>query len=768
VNPDHLKVSRRRFLKLSALTGAVVGIEQVIGPLPSVSASPVRAPHKALRSKWIATSCLNCQGRCAIRVKVADDRAVRITGNPLSPASEGKVCPRAHIGLQVLYDPDRIHTPLKRTAKEKGKEIDPRWVPISWDEALRQVTSRLNEIRDRLQPHRVLIFSGLHSVSAQDMISRFAEALGTPNLISGEGLDLEAEKSGNWMADGHYGLTSYDLDRTSYILSFGADLLSSGVPLSRFLRKWGRMRRERPGRTKVVVIDPRYSVTASKSDEWIPAHPGTEGALAMAIAHVIIAEDLYDHAFIGRWSNGFDGYRKLALEQYSPDLISKITGIPPETIRRVAREFAKTGPGLAIRGKEALSRPDGSYISYAIFCLNALVGSIDIPGGIIYQEAPSYRDMGPVIEDKATQRGRSQPGIDLGGTERFLGTRAVTNRVPDSLIEGKPYPIEMAIGFNSNFNMTAPSCHRWDQALKKLPYYVHISPFISEMALYADLVLPSTTYLEEWGYDHPSAGGGLAEMRIKQPAIPPRGDARPVIDMIFEMSRRMKGGVAGSFAALGGNSEGFVKFRTGPLIPWEELLKKGVWVGREYRYRKYDRLFRTPSKKFEFESGNLRSFLSKTGSIKKGETDFLPRSGEMRFLGESEKYPLILLPYQPLLMMGNGSQNYPWAQEIYLPMQGMGWDIVMEINSRTAETFHLRNGQRVWAESPFGRIRGRLKLSEGIHPEVLAIPSGQGHYAYGKWQKGIGANPNEIIGVDDDRVSGQPSSLNTRVKVYPV
>ena len=765
--PNSLKLSRRTFLKLSALTGAAVGMNQIIGPPIANPALPLRKNNENVtEEKWIATSCLNCAARCAIRVKVVNGKAIKIAGNPFSLVSEGKICPRAHIGLQVLYDPGRIHSPLKRTNKEKGKGIDPEWVPLSWDQAFHEVTNRLNSLRDNAQPHKLLLFCGLNTVSCDDMILRFSEVFGTPNLISGEGLDRETEKSGNWMADGHYSLTSYDLDHTKYILSFCADLLSSSMPLSRFLRKWGKMRREKPYRPKVVVIDPRYSVTAAKSDEWIPIHPGTDGALAMAIAHVIIRDELYDKTFIKDWTVGFDSYRNLALRQYSPKDVSKITGIEPGVIQRIAREFAQTKPSIALRGKASLAWPNGSYTSYAIFCLNALVGSIDVPGGIIYQENVKYNEMPRWVEDEIAKKGKAKQSLDFHGTDKFPAAKVATNQIPESLLADVPYPIEMAIGFNSNFNMSAPGAGRWDAALKKLPYYVHISPFISEMALYADLVLPSTTYLEEWGYDHSSTGAGIAEMRIKQPVVSPRGNARPVIHMIFEISKRMKGEVARSFSALGGDSEGFVQFRTSTLTPWEELLKKGGWIGKEYHYQKYARLFQTPSKKFEFESGNLRSLLSKTGNIKKERLDFLPHYSGVKFLGEKGKYPLILLPYQPLLMMGNGSQNYPWAQEIYLPMQGMGWDIVVEINSKTAETFHLKNGQIVWIESSFQRIKGRLKLSEGIHPEVVAIPSGQGHYAYGKWQKGIGVNSNEIMGVDYDRLSGQASFFNTRVKIY--
>jgi anaerobic selenocysteine-containing dehydrogenase len=759
-------MNRRTFLKLSTFTGAVMGASQMVGRFSTTNALPLQENIQNFPEKWIATSCLNCSARCAIRVRILNGKAVKITGNPLSFVSEGKVCPRAHLGLQVLYDPGRILSPFKRTNNEKGKGINPKWVPISWDQALKEVTHRLKALRESGQPHKLLLFSGLNTRSSEDIIARFADGFGTPNLISGNGLDTETEKSGNWMADGHYNETAYDLDHTNYILAFGADLLESSKPLSRFLRKWGKLRREKPNRTKVVVINPRYSLTAAKSDEWIPIHPGTDGALALAIANVIINENLYDTDFVNRWTIGFDSYKKLVLSQYRPEVVSKITGIPPETIHRIAREYAQTKPAFALRGRESINWPEGSHISYAIFCLNALVGSIDVPGGIIYQENPKYRDMPHRNGDDIARRGKSYPRIDFRGTDKFPAAEVVTNQIPESLLESVPYPVEMAIGFNSNFNMVAPGTERWDKALNKLPFYVHISPFISEMALYADLVFPCTTYLEEWGYDHSPPGSGFAEVRIKQPVVKPLGESRSIIDIVFGLSKRLEGGSAQSFANMGDHSEGFVKFRTETLMPWREFLGKGVWVGKDYEYKKYGRIFITPSKKFELYSGNLKSLISKMRKGTEKDFDYLPHYKEAKFLGEKEKYPLLLLPYQPLMVVENGSQNYPWAQEIFLPMQGIGWGTPVEMNSETAKNLKLHDGNVVWVESPFQKIKARLKCSEGVHPNVVAIPFGQGHYSYGTWQRGIGVNPNDIIGVDYDTLSGQAAFFNTRVKVY--
>jgi len=699
-------------------------------------------------------------------VRVVNGKAVKITGNPLSQIAEGENCARAHAGLQVLYDPGRITTPLKRTNPTKGRGEDPGWTAISWEETLSEVSDHLKTLRDKGQPNRLAVFQGLNTSSCEDIIHRFATAYGTPNVISEAGFDNEADKSGEWLADGNYTQSAYDLPRTNYILSFGASILESYKPLSRSLRMWGKIRHERPIRAKVVVIDPRYSVTALRSDQWVPINPGTDGALAMSIAHVIISENLYDVNFVENWTEGFAEYKAQALDIiYSPDSVAVTTGVSAETIRQIAREFAQTKPAIAWRGRGATSWPNGTYTSYAIFCLNALVGSIDIPGGVIYQESPAYRPLPDITEDEISKAGKAETALDLRKSEEFLAAEMVTNQAADSMLQGKPYPVEMAIGFNSNCSMSAPGTWRWDQALTKLPYYVHIAPFPSEMAHFADLILPACTFMEEWAYDHSPPGSGFAEIRIKQPVVEPLKGTRSVTDIIFELARRQGGTVGQSFSDIGDGAKGFVKYRTSDLESWEQLVDKGVWVGPAYQYYKYDRVFHTPSKKFEFRSGNLASLLAKAGKSSAGVAT-LPHYEEASFLGDSSRYPLVLSTYQPLPTVENGSQNYPWPQEMYLVMHGQGWNNFAEINRQTADSLGINDGDEVWVESPFNKLKTIARVFEGIYPGVVSIAYGQGHYAYGEWQKGIGVNPNDIIGVDYDRISGQAVFFNTRVKVY--
>jgi thiosulfate reductase / polysulfide reductase chain A len=761
-------MSRRTFLKISGVAGAVVaaGYFTRNNTLASVFSPPeVPEGEGVISETLVPTSCLNCATRCATKVRVVNGNAVNISGNPLSQVTEGENCARAKIGLQVLYDPGRITSPLKRTNPAKGRGIDPGWVAISWDQALSEVTEKLKALRGKAEPQRLLLLYGLNTRSDEDIIQRFAESYGTPNAFSSAGLENEADKAGEWMADGNYTQSAYDLAHTNYILAFGASILESYKPLARSLRMWGKIRRERPNRAKVVVVDPRFSVTAIRADGWLPINPGTDGSLAMGIANVIINEGLYDSSFIQNWTAGFREYRDLVLRSYNPESVAFTTGIPADTIRQIAREFAQTKPAIAWRGRGATAWPNGSYTSYAIFCLNALTGSIDVPGGVIYQDIPPYRDMPEPVQDDIARGGNSRPRLDLSRTKQFPAAEMATNQVADSILNNSPYPIDIAIGFNSNFNMTAPGTWRWDEALKKVPYYLHIAPYISEMAQFADLVLPVNTFLEEWAYEHSPPGSGFAEVKIKQPVVEPLYDTRSLIDIIFQLAGGLGGTVQQSFAGLGDNAQGFVKYRTGNLMPWQNFMEQGVWVGPAYKYNKYERIFHTPSQKFEFRSGCLEARLKETGQ-KVDTLTLLPHYEEPTFLGDAGNFPLLLSNYQPLLTVEDGSQNYPWAQEMYLVAHGMGWTNFAEINSQTARSLGINDGDLVFVESPFNKIKVKARVFEGLRPGIVSIARGEGHYAYGQWAKGMGVNPNDIMGVDYDHLSGQAAFFNTRVRVY--
>jgi anaerobic selenocysteine-containing dehydrogenase len=291
---------------------------------------------------------------------------------------------------------------------------------------------------------------------------------------------------------------------------------------------------------------------------------------------------------------------------------------------------------------------------------------------------------------------------------------------------------------------------KWDKILKNL-FYVHIGPAKSEMAAYADIILPACTYLEDWGYESAIPGSGYAEARIKQPVIEPRDGSRPTARILFDLATRTP--LSTPFSPVESNSEAFAeaftRYRTAPLLDpitgWDDFRRVGVWRGSSYSYRNY--AFGTDSGKFEFHSDQLERLLN-VG---------LPE--------EDTVYRARLAIYRPVLEIRSGSQNFPWAQEMYLVMHGRGWKNLVEINRETAHEFHVGEGDEVIVESVFGEIEGEARVVEGMQPGVVAIATGQGHFASGEFADGMGTNPNDLMGTEYDEESGQPSFFNTRVRI---
>ncbi|NQT48745.1 MAG: hypothetical protein HQ578_07205, partial [Chloroflexi bacterium] len=230
--------------------------------------------------------------------------------------------------------------------------------------------------------------------------------------------------------------------------------------------------------------------------------------------------------------------------------------------------------------------------------------------------------------------------------------------------------------------------------------------------------------------------------------------------IIFDLAARLDAKAQDAFKNIGDNPKGFVKYRTGTFVAWESFKADGVWTGPAYVYAKddpikYNQLFNTASGKFEFHMQNLGHVLN------------------IDFVGDTSEYPYKLVTYYPVLDIRNGNQNYPWAQEVFLVMQGRGWNNFVEINTHTADELKIKDGDAVLVDTAFGQIEAQARVVEGMLPGVAAIANGQGHYACGEWADGIGVNPNDVTSLKNDAgnllncdtVSGQPCFFNTLVRI---
>lgn len=828
-----MKLNRRNFFKLAGGTtlGTAIGgcdstnLGKAVGDILEFTAEE-RAKGPGIE-KWVTSICGDCPGGCGIKARVVDGKVVKIEGNPLYPINVGGLCPKGVSGVQALYNPDRIRGPIKRV----GKRGTGSWESISWDEAIMTVVSRLKSIRGQQEAHSLVFVGGQQRGLTHRLIERFLQAFGSPNYIRPEANN--ATPIVNYLTQGIHDHLAYDLEHTNYILSFGCPMLEGWSSPARGLRVYGYLRQGRSGiRAKIVQIDTRLSITAAKSDEWIPIKPGSEGALALGIAHVIIREELYDKIFVGNSTFGFEdwkdelgreymGFKTLVLGEYSPSVVSEMTGIPADVIVRLAGEFGTAKPALALGDSLTTSYSNDLYSLMAVHSLNALVGSIGSSGGSLIQGDVPFSSLNPVEMDHTADTGLSMPRIDHAGTRRFPLASSVLEVLPESVLNEEPYKVNALFLYDANPLFSSLDLEKFYKAFAKIPFIVSFSPFLDESTEYADLVLPDHNYLEKWQDDPILPSVGYPLLGIRQPVITPLYNTRHTGDVIIDIASKIGGNVATAFPWKGFKDllieslQGIFQAKRGSIVSgsleesltqflgergwryssytsfeefWSELLDKGGWWDPAYLGAE-NKIFKTPSGKFEFYSQHLRreldglvnegvtiddtdrqnkfeGILTELRIEARGDKVFMPHYEPARYAGDENEYPFYLNVYEPLVLIGGTGANQPHLLGVLGPQVHMKWNSWVEINPETGRSLRIRDGDLVWVESPIGKLRVEAKLYPGAMPNVVNIPSGLGHIAYGRWAKERGVNPNWIIENVQNNLGGLAPRLSCRVRIY--
>ncbi len=792
-----MKLNRRDFLKMGAGAGTAIALG---GGFWKWSQFPaVEKPNAPGVEKWIPTICGQCVGGCGIMVRVIDGWAVNIAGNPLHPVNRGTLCPKGIAGLQGLYDPDRIRSPLKRI----GKRGEGRWQPISWDEALQTVTTSLKELRKDGTPHQLVVFGGKYRGLMRSLWERFLEGFGSPNYIDNQFQWEGAPTEGLFLTQGIYSTPAYDLENAQYILSFSSELLESYWSPVQALKGYGHFRRGRPGqRGKLVQIEPRLSVTAIKADEWIPIQPGTEGILALGIAHMIIKEGLYKKDFVSNQTFGFEswtdqsgkehlGFKEFVLSQYEPISVSKKTGVPVDTIIRLAREFATNQPSLAMGYRD---RP---FHQMAVSVLNGLTGSIDTTGGILIPRNVPFQPFPSFKKDALAQRGLDKERIDGGkGLQRGMHQPYLFAK---NVLSGRPYKPKVLFLYYTNPLFSNPKPDLFAKAFAEIPFIVSFSPYMDDSTHFADLVLPDRTPLERWQDDPLFLSSGFPVLGIRQPVVEPLYQTKATGDVILTIAKSLGGefrtalpwndfkevltyGFRGVFDARRGDVFGLqfeeawtrILQRGGWWAPsyktfeelWALIQERGGWWDPLYDFGEWDRIFQTPSKKFEFYAQGLKGMGPSSISPRNDDPSFLPHWEELQQASDEKGYPFHLHLFKTMAVTGSRNANQPWLSGIMGTHLFERWNTWVEINPRTAKALGISDGDRVWVESKFGKIQSKAKLYQGAMPDVISIPFGLGHVSGGRWAKALGANPYQLLGDDLDPLTGNPVDRSPRVKIY--
>jgi anaerobic selenocysteine-containing dehydrogenase len=843
---DKRTYDRRKFIKGAVVVGAASAAGVVAKPILRAFAATSNPSSTKLVGEWKPTTCQGCTSWCAKEVFVVDGRAIKVRGNAHSKVNGSASCPRAHLGLQQVYDPDRIKTPMRRTNTKKGRNEDPQFVPISWDEALNTIADKIMDLRNNNETHKYMLQRGRYSYMRDIIYDRMTKIIGSPNNISHSAICAEAEKFGPYYTEGEWAYRQYDVLNTGYILLWGADPLSANRQVSYYLSKWG----DALEHADVAVVDPRLSATAAKAGEWLPIKPGQDGALAIAIAHVILTEGLWYKDFVGDFTDGINKFVvgqtvsesdfgekhtlglvkwwNLELKDKTPEWAAEKTGLSAKQIYRVAVGYGKAAPhAISWVGGGPVMQVRGAYTCMAAHALNGLVGAVDNVGGTLKankeytQSFPSYKD----FQDEIAKEGSGHKKIDHRGRKEFpalntgkSGGGVVTNNAAEGILNEDPNEIKVAVGYMNNFAFSCPGSDRWEQALAKIPFFVHITTHAAESTWFADIVLPSTHHMfEKWGYVKVHANG-YRHVTLNQPVIDPiwnvKTDETEIPWLLAEklaergfdnLLRHYKEYKDPETGKIPTNEKEFalyaLKYATHKLWDpneyqggdrfkgWEDFRSTGVWNSDPYPYKKRWSNMKTKSMKFEFYSETLKAalashaekhntsiddILSTCNYQARGEKAFIPHYEEPYMHGDKED--LVFVDYKSRLNREGRSANCTWYQELKDHDPGdEAWDDVAKLNPVDAKRLGIQTGDRIKLISPTGQIECTAKLWEGTRPGTITKCYGQGHWAYGKVAaKEFGKVPrggsnNALIPVDYDRLSGSTTFYGVlRVKVVKV
>lgn len=741
-----MKMDRRSFL--SFLIGGAAGT--TLSPLPWKLTDdlaiwsqnwPWTPVPESGEVTFVETTCMLCPGGCGVTVRKVGDHAVKIEGTPGHPVNDGGICILGLSGLQLLYGPTRVPSPLRRT----GGRGENRWEKISWEDAIVLVVEKLTALRDERLPHTLACISGTDGGTVGRLMERFLTAYGSPNFIRTPSMRDSYEMTLHLM-QGVQASAGFDVENADFILSFGSGILEGWGSPVRMFRAHSAWKEKG---SKVVQIEPRLSNTAAKSDKWLPVNPGTEGILALGLAHVILKESLHRREFIGFYASGLDRWKNEVLSKWTPEQVEAVTGIDKSTTVALARSFSGANHPLAICGRGKGTTPGSIGEFMAVHGLNALVGNINRKGGIWAVPGPDYIQWPEVEMDATAAAGMQQPRIDGAGTQKYIFARHLLHRVPEMVTAADPSRVQALFVLEANPYYTLSDPALLKKALDKIPFIVSFSSFMDETAQNADLILPNHMYLERYE-DVPCAEGfNKPYIGWAKPVVHPQFHTMHTGDVILRLAKALGDPVQKAFPWE--DYEGCLDDTLGDAL--ETLRETGYRVEADFAPGSGYPAFETASGRFEFISEESRD----AGM----QVMVQPQ-------GEAPAFPLILIPFDSQRLANGYIGDPPFVIKTVPDTVLKGDTLFVEVHPETAKTMGLSEGKSALLATPKGEARVRVHLFEGIMPGLVGIPTGLGHHAYDGYLAGKGVNASALMGPVEDGASGLNAAWGIRAKLSRV
>lgn len=753
-----MRIGRREFLKLSAASvGALMlapGAEALKLPDPLA-----RAPRSWYQGnvRTVLTYCENCFWNCGVRASVEGGRVWKVDGVADNPKSRGRLCPRGQGAVAQTYDPDRLKRPLIR--QEGTQRGDGKYREASWDEALSVIASGMLAIKERYGSEAMAFFA--HGSGETWFGSYLAAAFATPN-VGNPSVSLctsPRETASQWTfgrpVGGH---EPVDWDATDYIVlighHIGEDTHNTQLQDFSLALKRG---------AKLVVVDPRFSVAASKADRWLPIKPGTDTALLLAWLNVLVEERLYDQAYVSRYTVGFE---QLAdhVRRYTPEWAAQITQLDAGVIRTVARELAAHAPRAVVPpNRHTVWYGNDTQRMRALYLVNALLGNYGVKGGF-YLAQPPYlpaypHEAFPLEPAAGGCSGASTPTESIATGYRdsvdhgtfFAKTTAVQELIP-AMISGEPYRIAGLIAYGTNLFQSIPDVARTKAALRKLDLYVAIDVLPMDHVMWADVVLPEATYLERYD-DLLAVAHKTPFIELRQPAVEPLFDSKPGWWIARELGMRL--GLERYFDWP--DVESYLDKRLKSIgSSLEKAKQAGTLVQRGRPYLT------------DWEQRNLDPFATPSGKIELYSKTFADAGFDPLPVYEPPDEPpegsyRLLYGRTPVHSFGKTQNNW-----VLMEMHG---DNAVWLHTAEAARLGLRSGDYVWLENQQGVREGPVAVfaTERLRRDCVYLVHGFGHRAPGmKIADARGASDTALMSrYKLDPISGGAGMHVTFVKVVP-
>ncbi len=725
-----LGMTRRKFLIGSTAGGASL-----------VAASHVgfnlwAAKQKAGQDIHVTpTLCDACGNWCAIKVYTKGGRVWKAEGIPIAGNNVGRVCAKGHGMLHDVYNEDRIKSPLKRTGPNTFE-------PISWEQAYKEIGEKIRAISEKHGPES--LFWLQYPEGNADLTYRFMRALRSPNVFSHGTTCFLPRNIGWWLTVGE-AKPEHDFENTRFVLFIGRNP-AAGLHL-RQLRDFA-IAKDRGAR--FVVVDPRFSEMAALGHQWLRIRPGTDLALVLALAHVMIKEELYQKDFVEKYTVGFEEWAE-KVKEFTPEWAEQKTSIPKEAIVKLARQLAENAPKAVIhRGYHAAmgtQYKNSLQLVRAVACVNGLLGNFNQAGGTFF--APKVK-LGKLDPEKHPDPAPVQgPMVDgSGDPERYpLVPKMVgiSQAIPELAIQGK---LKAGFVYHNNPLRTCPNPARVIEGYRKLELLVSFDYVISETAALSHYILPESYYLEREDVVHTNHSYDSKQIAIRQPVMKTLYDTKPLGVMLIEMAPHLGIGEYFNFTL-----DEYNRASLTPLgITLEELKEKGV-IDLGGKWKPDEPTFQTQSGKLEFVSSMLRDY----------NLPEIPQWEEPLVMPDSkDPHSFRLIHGKQAHMTHARTANQRYLKEITLRNDwGRVW-----IHPERAKALKIKDEDCVIISSSIGSGKVRAKVTEGIHPDCIFMPSGYGvyskrlHLAYG-----YGISYNDFLPTYFDPVLGHIMSNEIVVKV---